>query len=1126
MNFRVLFLLALCCSLLRAEPVAPGDLVVERNVMVPMRDGVRLATDLYLPAKDGKPVTEKLPVILTRLPYDKNGAKKQGEYFARHGYAFVAQDTRGRFGSEGVWHMMTDDGKDGVDCAAWIGRQPWSNGKIGMIGTSYVGGTQHAMAMERAPELVTVIPVDAVSNPGVQSMRNAGAFELRFWNWIMLNAGRGSRASRDPATATMLKEMADNRLHYLENFPLRRGTTPLKFAPEYEDWLVEAMRHGADDSFWEQNNILEHADRYKDIPVYLVGGWYDSWAGNTVANFTALSRTLKSDVYLIMGPWIHGQQARSTHGQVDFGDDAAITDELAWRLEWYDHWLKGKDNAVGKAAPFATKVRLFVMGTGDGHKTGKDLLFHGGYWRDEKEWPLARAKATSFFLGSDGALSTTSPRAGAASTSFTFDPRNPVPTIGGNISSGDGIMVQGAWDQRGGPHLWNWTKPLPLSARNDIVCFQTAPLDADLEVTGPLEVKLWVSSTARDTDFTAKLVDIYPASADWPHGFDLNIADGIVRARFRDSLKEERLMEQGKVYPVTIKLYPTSNVFKKGHRIRVDISSSNFPRFDINPNTGEPLNEHRRVITAVNTIHHSPEHPSQIVLPVVAQERTAQYDLLIRNARIADGTGAPLVNGSIAVKDGRIAAVGAVEGGAATEIDAQGRVAAPGFIDVHTHSERIARMPAAENFVRMGVTTIVTGNCGGSRTDVAKFFEEIAAAKVGINVATLIGHNSVRRDAMGGNFSREPTPEEMQRMKAMVEQAMRDGAVGLSTGLIYLPGSFAKTEEIIELAKVAASQGGIYASHMRAETVKIFDALDELFRIAREAKIRAEVSHLKLSSPSAWGKAREVLSMLDRARADGLSITHDAYAYTASSTGLAQLIPDKAREGTQEDYRARLASPEQKARILGEMSTTRERQGRKDYGYVVIARFEADPTLNGKTIPEAARLKRGSDSIEDQVELILDLESQGGASGVYHNMDEPDLQSFLRHPLTMFASDGGPTIPSEDMPHPRSYGNNARVLARYVRELKLLPLEEAIRRMTSLPAQTFRLKDRGVLKPGACADIVIFDPANVNDPSTFNDPHHYAEGFTDVVVNGGVLLRAGQLTGIRTGGPLLLNSVK
>lgn len=574
------------------------------TVMVPMRDGVKLATDIYKPAGS----TEKLPVILTRTPYNKAGAKKHGEYFAQHGYIFVAQDTRGRYASEGVWHWMTDDGPDGVDCAKWIISQPWSDGQIGMIGTSYVGGTQHAMALAKAPGLATVIPVDAVSNCGVQSMRNAGAFEMRFWNWIMLNGGKGSNAAQDPATEVVLKEMADNRFHYLANLPLRPGLTPLKLAPEYEDWLVNAMRNGADNAFWRQNNIIDHAADYKDMPVMLVGGWYDSWAGNTTANFRALTPTLKSDVYLIMGPWIHGQQAKSAHGMVDFGAEAAIADELAWRVSWYDHVMKGKPS------PFAKKVRYFTMGTGDGHKTPEGKLFHGGQWHETDTWPPAGTNSTSFYFGSDGVLSTEKQ---SGSSSYAFDPKNPVPTIGGNISSGDGIMLQGAWDQRGGPHVWNWQQPLPLSSRNDILVFQTAPLEQDVEVTGELEVKLWVSSDCVDTDFTAKLLDVHPASADWPGGFYLNIADGICRARFRDSLKEEKLMEPGQIYPLTIRLYPTSNVFKKGHRIRVDISSSNFPRFDVNPNTGEPLQQHRRMKTAINTIHHDAEHPSHIVLPVM-----------------------------------------------------------------------------------------------------------------------------------------------------------------------------------------------------------------------------------------------------------------------------------------------------------------------------------------------------------------------------------------------------------------------------------------------------------------------------------------------------------------------------
>ncbi len=512
--------------------------------------------------------------------------------------------------------------------------------------------------------------------------------------------------------------------------------------------------------------------------------------------------------------------------------------------------------------------------------------------------------------------------------------------------------------------------------------------------------------------------------------------------------------------------------------------------------------------------------PLLLLLSCTAFVVAADFDLIIRNARIVDGTGGPASDGSIAVKAGRIAQLGAVTGSATAEIDAHGQVAAPGFIDVHTHSENIAKIPAAENFLRMGVTTIVTGNCGGSRTDVAKFFSELEHAKVAINVATLIGHNSVRMQAMGGSIVGAPSADELETMRKLVDQAMKDGAVGLSTGLIYVPGSFAGTDEIITLAKIASAHGGIYASHMRAETLKIFSAIEELIRIAREAKIRAEVSHIKLTGPSAWGMTAKVLAMLDKARAEGLAITHDQYAYTASSTGLAQLIPDKARAGKRADFIARIEDPAQKADIIAEMNRMREKQGRKDYSYVVIARFAADPSLNGKTIPEAAKLKRGGDSLEEQIELLFDIERQGGGSAVFHGMNEDDVQAFLRHPLTMIASDGGPRVLGEDVPHPRSYGNNARVLGRYVREMKVLTIEEAVRRMTSLPAQTFHLGDRGVLKVGAWADIVVFDPAKVRDPATFEDPHHYAEGFTHVLVNGVPVIRDAALTESRPGGPL------
>ncbi len=349
----------------------------------------------------------------------------------------------------------------------------------------------------------------------------------------------------------------------------------------------------------------------KDVPVLVVGGWYDSWGRSTTMTYEALSKSKKSPVKLIMGPWIHGRQTAHSHGQVEFGEAAAFQSD--WRLRWYDRWLK-KDLNGAENDP---AVRIFVMGGGPAARNAEGNLVHGGQWRDEREWPLARARNTNYYLHTGGTLSTAAPAPTGGVTAYDFDPRSPVPTIGGHISSGDGILLQGAWDQKCGTHVWNCRNELPLSARRDVLVFQTAPLAEDIEVTGPIDVKLWVSSSAPDTDFTAKLIDVYPPTEALPGGFDLNIADGIQRARYRNPLEKAELLQPDQPYELTVRMYPTSNVFKKGHRIRIDVSSSNYPRFDINPNTGEPLGQHRRMQTALNRIYHEPARASYVILPIV-----------------------------------------------------------------------------------------------------------------------------------------------------------------------------------------------------------------------------------------------------------------------------------------------------------------------------------------------------------------------------------------------------------------------------------------------------------------------------------------------------------------------------
>ena len=504
-----------------------------------------------------------------------------------------------------------------------------------------------------------------------------------------------------------------------------------------------------------------------------------------------------------------------------------------------------------------------------------------------------------------------------------------------------------------------------------------------------------------------------------------------------------------------------------------------------------------------------------ILLIAFSAAAAPRFDAVIRHGRVVDGSGNPAFTADVAISDGRIAAIGRITNDAQLEIDARGLIVAPGFIDVHTHGEDIDDLPLGENFVRMGVTTLVLGNCGTSKLEVGAFFRQLDATNISPNVATLVGHGSVRSKVMGGSFMRPPTTDELAKMESLVDRAMEDGAIGMSTGLIYLPGTFAKTDELIALAKVAARHDGIYATHMRDEGRDILDSLEEVFRIAREAGIRAEVSHIKLSGKSNWGRTGRVLDAIERARAEGLDVTQDQYVYAASSTTLAQLVPDKWRGDSR--FKEVLADPGQKAVLVAEMKERLRKNGNADYSYAVIANWRHDPSLNGLNLRDAAKKRRGADSLEDQIELILDIQSHGSGSGIFHGISEDDLRLFLQHPNTMFASDSGVRKFRDGVPHPRGYGNNARVLARYVRELKLLRLEDAVRRMTSLPATTFRLKDRGVLREGACADVVIFDPEKVQDRATFDDPHHYATGFAWVLVNGVPVVKSDEHTGARPG---------
>jgi N-acyl-D-amino-acid deacylase len=492
-------------------------------------------------------------------------------------------------------------------------------------------------------------------------------------------------------------------------------------------------------------------------------------------------------------------------------------------------------------------------------------------------------------------------------------------------------------------------------------------------------------------------------------------------------------------------------------------------------------------------------------------------DLLITNARIVDGTGNPWFRGSVAIKDGRILAVGRLPAdmNAGRAIDAKGRIVAPGFIDVHAHLEiGIHEKPTADNFVHDGVTSVVTGNCGSSDDDIATFLDRIDEG-VSINVASLVGHNTVRRQVMG-LANRRASDVELAAMAARVEGAMRAGAVGFSTGLIYLPGMYSDTDEVAALAAMAARHGGLYATHMRNEGNKVAEAIREALDVGRRNAMPVQISHFKLSGNANWGRAAETLGMVEAARADGLDVTIDQYPYTASSTTLSSILPDEVLDGGPEAARARIRDAAQRPAIAHKIVQNARHSKRPGFGYAVVAQSSADPSLNGKSIAEINLARGRPATMENEAETILELFLAGNPQMVFHGMSEEDVRRIMAYPFNMIAADGG-VQSGRGVPHPRSYGTRARVLGKYVREENLLRLEEAVRRMTSLPAQRFGLADRGLLREGFAADLVIFDERTVADRATFDEPHQFSAGIDTVIVNGQLVIDQGGHTGARPG---------
>jgi putative CocE/NonD family hydrolase len=591
MRFKLLAALAVALpSLIAAAQTAPAptppNIAVERNVAMKTRDGVTLRADVFRPTADGN-----YPVLLVRTPYDKTGFTNFGLTAAARGYIVVAQDTRGRYGSEGEWYTFKNEPNDGYDTVEWAAALPHSDGRVGMFSGSYVGATQMLAAITSPPHLAGICPIVTASNYHENWTYQGGAFEQWFnqsWTSGLAQdtANRLIKAHTNALTGIETLPLDDYPLFDLHNFPTANRLTGA-LAPYYQDWLA----HPTYDAYWKQWSIEENFQKIK-VPALVIGAWYDIFLGGSLRNYEGIrdhggTPEARQKTQLLVAIGGHSGWGR-TVGQIDFGPDAPFDENLAI-LDWYDFLFKGIHNRFASNKP----VKIFVMGENK--------------WREEAAWPLARAKQTRYVLSSAGHANTaagdgvlvTAGGSSVVSDTFVYDPANPVPTVGGPLCC-DGTH------EPAGPRKQN-----EVEARQNVLVYSTPVLESDTEVTGPVTLDLWAMTSAADTDFTGKLVDVAP------DGSAYNVTEGILRARYRNSTAKAEPLEPGKPVEYTIDLWSTATVFLKGHRIRLEVSSSNFPRFDRNPNTGKTFADSTEFVKATNTVLHDKAHPSALILPVV-----------------------------------------------------------------------------------------------------------------------------------------------------------------------------------------------------------------------------------------------------------------------------------------------------------------------------------------------------------------------------------------------------------------------------------------------------------------------------------------------------------------------------
>jgi putative CocE/NonD family hydrolase len=1107
--------IVVACLAVTAALTAPDKEVdLSWGVKVPMRDGVKLNATVYKP----KGLQGKLPVIFTMTPYISDTYHDRAMYFARNGYVFAMVDVRGRGNSGGEFEPFANDPHDGHDVVEWLASQPWCDGKVAMWGGSYAGFNQWATLKEFPPHLATIVPA-AAAHPGVDFPAPHNIFECYDIQWLTFTSGVTPNAKLFGESGFWIDKF---RERYLNHVPLKNLDKLVgNPSPHFQKWL----RHRTPDDYLDAMAPTAADYARIDVPILTITGHYDGDQPGAMAYYRRHMRhgshKGRESHYLLMGPWDHAGTRTPTEevGGLRFGR-ASLVDLNQLHREWYDWTMK----AGPKPKFLENRVTYYVAGADE--------------WKHADSLESIPAKSERLYLTSPDGAANDVFRSGVLSRTqlsksppaqYVYDPLDLRPAELDREAIKNEVT-----DQRRALNLFG----------NGLV-YHSEPLPEALEITGYLKLVAWIAVDVPDTDFAVDVFEIKP------DGTSIALTSDAMRARYRESLRAEKLVKPGAIerYEFTSFTY-FSRRLDKGSRLRLVFSSPNSIYHEKNYNSGgDVASESKKdARTAHVMLYQDGEHASYLEIPTVHASAAESFDVLVRGGTVYDGTGQAPRRADVGVRNDRIAAVGDLSRATAKElVDAKGMAVAPGFINMLSWStDSLLADGRGQSEVRQGVTTQIMGegNSWGpvnpaikkrmkaeqadlkydiEWTTLSDYLYFLQRKGISQNVASFLGATTVREYVLGlGN--KKPSPAELERMCQLVDREMRDGALGIGSALEYAPAYYADTEELIAMCKAAARHKGKYITHMRSEGERLLEGIEEVIRISREANIPAEIYHFKAAGRGNWSKMDAAIARVEAARQAGLSITADMYCYTAGAAPLTACIPPWAMEGGEVAMRRRLTDPDSRRRMLTDIRDKTDwpnfyhNAGSAENILLIGFKQDALKPLQGKTLAAVA-LQRGKDPVETLLDLLS--EDRSGIGTAYFITAEENIRKILPLPWVSFGSDEAAQAPEgvflKALPHPRAYGNFARVLGKYVREQELVPLEEAIRKLTHLPATNLGLEGRGLLREGYFADLVVFDPKTIADRATYEKPHQYAVGVRDVLVNGVSVLKEGEHTGAKPG---------